>query len=102
MAYAKLNYQPEAFNIVSRLAMDYATQIEQFRQVFGVDACWLGVDTSGDVWLYTVKPVFHQEPNQGYWVMPYRRSIKRQSYRLARIELPSILVSPHALTEVVA
>lgn len=95
------NYEQQAFELVSRLAEQYRASADEFMRVYGVDSCWLAVDTNGDVWLYNVKPVFQADPNAGCWVMPWRKGVKRISYRVSRVQLKKLPISKFAITEIV-
>lgn len=95
------NYEQQAFDLVSRLAEQHRSAADEFMKVYGVDSCWLAVDTNGDVWLYNVKPVFQADPNAGCWVMPWRMGVKRKSYRVSRVQIKKLPISKFAITEIV-
>lgn len=95
------DYEQQAFDLVSKLASQHKADADQFMRVYEVDACWLAVDTKGDVWLYNVRPVFQADVHTGSWLMPWRNKIKRISYRVSRVNLKRLPIAKFAITEIV-
>lgn len=93
--------QAYAFFMVAEMSLKYQKEIDSFRDLYLLQSCWLCIDSNGDVWIYTMKPSFHKQPNIGAWYMKsYSGKKARRAIRIARVIMPHPSVSEFSLTEV--